>query len=78
MRQGCLLSSYLFILCNNKNTSGVTIYGFELKNACYADDASFILDGSKKSFETQLKPGPLCMIFTNIKTDIIRLNLEKK
>ena len=37
---------------NNENISGVTIYGFGLKNACYADDVSFILDGSKKSFET--------------------------
>ena len=29
---------------NNENIIGVTKYGFELKNACYADDASFILD----------------------------------
>ena len=29
---------------NNKNIIGVTKYGFELKNACSADDASFILD----------------------------------
>ena len=61
LRQGCPLSLYPFILCimllmnqirNNENISGVTMYDFELKNACYADDASFILDGSKKSFET--------------------------
>ena len=61
VRQGCPLSPYFFILCielltnqirNNENISGINICGFELKNACYADDASFILDGSKKSFET--------------------------
>ena len=59
VRQSCPLSPYLFILYiellmnqirNNANISGVTIYGFELKNACYADDESFILDGFKKSF----------------------------
>ena len=36
----------------NKNIKGITIAGCELKNTCYADDASFILDGSKRSFET--------------------------
>lgn len=36
----------------NKNIKGITIAGCELKDTCYADDASFILDGSKKSFET--------------------------
>ena len=61
VRQGCPLSPYLLILCiellsnqirNNENINGINICGFELKNACYTDDASFILDGSKKSFET--------------------------
>ena len=37
-----------------KNINGVTICGFELMNVWYADDASFILDGSKKPFETLL------------------------
>ena len=59
--QGCPLSPYLFIICMelltyqiriNKNIKGITIAGCELKNTCYADDASFILGGSKRSFET--------------------------
>ena len=36
----------------NKNIKVITIAGCELKNTCYADDASFILEGSKRSFET--------------------------
>ena len=61
VRQGCPLSPYLFIICMelltyqiriNKNIKGMTIAGYKLKNTCYADDASFILDGSKRSFET--------------------------
>ena len=61
VRQGCPLSPYLFIIGielltnqirTNKNIKGITLAGSELKNTCYADDASFILDGSQKSFET--------------------------
>ena len=61
MRQGCPLSPYLFIIGielltnqirTNKNIKGITLAGSDLKNTCYADDASFILDGSQKSFET--------------------------
>lgn len=61
VRQGCPLSPYLFILCMellthqirlNENIKGISITGPEIKNSCYADDASFVLDGSQKSFET--------------------------
>ena len=61
VRQGCPLSPYLFIigielLANqirtNENIKGITLAGSELKITCYADDATFILDGTQKSFET--------------------------
>ena len=62
VRQGWPLSPYLFIIAielltnqirKNENIKGITLAGLELKkNSCYADDASFILDGIKKSFET--------------------------
>ena len=36
----------------NKNIKDITIAGCELKYTFYVDDAPFILDGSKRSFET--------------------------
>ena len=36
----------------NKNIKGITIAGCEFEDTCYADDASFILDGSRQSFAT--------------------------
>ena len=80
VRQGCPLSQILLILYielltnqirNNENISGINIFGFELQNACYADDASFILGGSKKSFEI------LLTILENF-SNISGLNLNTK
>ena len=61
VRQGCPLSPYLFIIGielltnqirTNESIKCITLAGSELKITCYADDASFILDGTHKSLET--------------------------
>ena len=59
VRQGCPLSPYLFILVieilynavrKNEHITGISLNGHEIKNTAFADDATFILDGSKTSF----------------------------
>ena len=61
VRQGCPLSPTLFIMCiellsyevsNNENIKGVNVCDEEVKNTLFADDASFLTDGSKQSFNT--------------------------
>ena len=61
VRQGCPLSPILFIICiellsyevsNNENIKGINICNAEVKNTLFADDATFLTDGSQKSFET--------------------------
>ena len=55
VRQGCPLSLYLFILCieilSATLITGIKINGKEFKTTMFADDATFAMDGSLKSFK---------------------------
>ncbi len=61
VRQGCPLSPYLFIIAiellsysvrKNNSIKGIVINEIEIKNTMFADDATFCMDGSKRSMET--------------------------
>ena len=60
VRQGCPLSPYLFVLCieilsttllNDSKITGIEINGKEFKSTMFANDATFAMDGSLKSFQ---------------------------
>ena len=81
VRQGCPLSPTLFILCiellsyevsSNVNIKGITIDNIEIKNTLFADDATFLTDGSRQSFETLVS---VLDNFSNISG--LKLNINK-
>ena len=60
VQQGCSLSPYLFIIAIellsfkvtiSENIKGIKLFKEEFKKSLFADDASFILDGSLKYLE---------------------------
>ena len=60
VRQGCLLSPYLFILSvevlanairEKREIRGITVKDKEIKLSQYADDTTLILDGSEESLK---------------------------
>jgi hypothetical protein len=60
VRQGCPLSSSLFVVCieflsqtvhEDKIIKGITINNKEIKQTLFADDATFVNNGEKQSFE---------------------------
>ena len=60
VRQGCPLSSSLFIICieilsnyiqKENSIKGIIINNVEIKQTLFADDATFMTDGSEQSFE---------------------------
>ena len=65
-RQGDPASPYIFLLCveimglmvrQNKDISGIHLFGKEYKLIQYADDTTILLDGSEKSFEVSSVTG---------------------
>ena len=61
VRQWCPLSLYIFIICielsshkinSSESIKGIQVMKEEFKSSFFADDVSFLLDGSLKSFET--------------------------
>lgn len=64
VRQGCPLSTTLFIICietlssyinHENNIKGINVKGQEVKQTYFADDGTFFINGSKESFEELVK-----------------------
>ena len=81
VRQGCPLSPYLFIISIellpqmvsiSEDLKVIRLSGVEFRKSLFADDTSFILDGSVKSFET------LVRILENFSCiSVLKLNAKK-
>ena len=64
VRQGCPLSSYLFLCCieilsncitKNSDIQGIIIESKEIKQSMFADDATYLTNGSENSFMSLMK-----------------------
>jgi len=59
VRQGCLLSAYLFYTISgnlsHKNVKGICVNNTEIKISQYADDTTFILNGTRESLSAILE-----------------------
>ena len=84
VRQGCPLSSSLFIICLqvltnyiklNEDIKGIKVGDEEIKQSLYADDATFFNNGTQTSFENLIKNIQMfskCSgLYLNIKKSII-------
>ena len=76
VRQGCPLSPYIFLLCveilaerirMNQDVKGISINGNEIKISQCADDTTFILNGSEKSFTAALSDLELFSTISGLK-----------
>ena len=81
VRQGCLLSPYLFIISAeilatviraSPNIKGIIVKNTEIRLCQYADDTTLTLDGSEKSFQEALS---MLETFGNVFG--LRLNYKK-